>query len=132
MKNLFGLMPGTVYGWPKNVLHMAGIESSILDIVATVRPHLAIVDGIVGMEGDGPILGDPRAAGVLVMGTSFPAVDATAAAASASSACSPRPRCALTSPRRRHCGDLSARPGLARPLPAVDHGRPIGDCPEVP
>ena len=79
MKNLFGLMPGLVYGWPKNVLHVAGIESSILDICATVRPQLAIVDGIVGMEGDGPILGEARAAGVLVLGTSLPAVDATAA-----------------------------------------------------
>jgi uncharacterized protein (DUF362 family) len=79
MKNLFGLMPGLVYGWPKNVLHIAGIESSILDICATVRPHLAIVDGVVGMEGDGPIHGEPRAVGALVMGTSLPAVDATAA-----------------------------------------------------
>jgi uncharacterized protein (DUF362 family) len=79
MKNLFGLMPGLVYGWPKNVLHVAGIESSILDICATVHPQLAIVDGIVGMEGDGPILGEARAAGVLVMGTNLPAVDATAA-----------------------------------------------------
>jgi uncharacterized protein (DUF362 family) len=78
MKNLFGVLPGAVYGWPKNVLHFAGIASSILDINAAVRPHLAIVDGIVGMEGDGPIMGDPVASGVLVMGTNFPAVDATA------------------------------------------------------
>lgn len=79
MKNLFGVMPGICYGWPKNVLHHAGIEQSILDINATVQPHLAIVDGIVGMEGDGPIMGTPKAAGVLVMGTNLPAVDATAA-----------------------------------------------------
>ena len=46
-----------------------GIDQSILDINATVRPHLAIVDGIVGMEGDGPIMGTPKPAGVLVMGT---------------------------------------------------------------
>lgn len=77
MKNLFGVMPGVVYGWPKNVLHFAGIEESILDITATVRPHFAIVDGIVGMEGDGPIMGDPVAAGVLVMGRNPVAVDAT-------------------------------------------------------
>lgn len=77
MKNLFGVMPGVVYGWPKNVLHFAGIEPSILDINTTVRPSLAIVDGIVGMEGDGPIMGDPVAAGVLVMGRSAVAVDAT-------------------------------------------------------
>ena len=79
MKNLFGLMPGSFYGWPKNVLHYAGLQESILDINATVRPQLAIVDGIVGMEGDGPILGTPKTAGVLVVGTSLPAVDASAA-----------------------------------------------------
>jgi uncharacterized protein (DUF362 family) len=77
LKNLFGVMPGIVYGWPKNVLHHAGIGPSILDIAAAVRPHLAIVDGIVGMEGDGPIMGTPRHSGVLVMGQSLPAVDAT-------------------------------------------------------
>ena len=77
LKNFFGVMPGVVYGWPKNVLHHAGIGRSIVDIVAAVKPHLAIVDGIVGMEGDGPIMGTPRQAGVLVMGTNLPAVDAT-------------------------------------------------------
>jgi uncharacterized protein (DUF362 family) len=77
MKNLFGLMPGSFYGWPKNYLHWAGINACILDITATVRPHFAIVDGIVGMEGDGPIMGDPKPVGVLVMGRNLPAVDAT-------------------------------------------------------
>lgn len=77
MKNLFGVMPGVVYGWPKNVLHHAGIPESILDINAAVAPQLAIVDGIVAMEGDGPIMGVPRKAGLLVMGTNLPAVDAT-------------------------------------------------------
>jgi uncharacterized protein (DUF362 family) len=79
MKNLFGLMPGIVYGWPKNVLHVAGIHQSILDIVATVRPHFAIVDGIIGMEGDGPLAGTPKPAGVVVMGKDTAAVDATSA-----------------------------------------------------
>jgi uncharacterized protein (DUF362 family) len=78
MKNLFGLMPGICYGWPKNVLHYAGIPESILDIAAAVQPQLAIVDGVVGMEGDGPILGSARASGVIVMGRNLPAVDATA------------------------------------------------------
>jgi len=79
MKNLFGLMPGSFYGWPKNILHHAGIEDCILDINATIKPHFAIVDGIVGMEGDGPIMGTPKDAGVIVMGRNFPAVDATCA-----------------------------------------------------
>ena len=79
LKNLFGLMPGMYYGWPKNVLHVAGINQCILDIAATVKPHFAIVDGIVGMEGDGPIMGTPKEAGVLVMGRNLTAVDATCA-----------------------------------------------------
>ncbi len=78
MKNLFGVMPGAVYGWPKNVLHHQGIPESILDINATVKPALAIVDGIVGMEGDGPIMGTPKTAGCIIMGRNLPAVDATA------------------------------------------------------
>ena len=79
LKNLFGVMPGLYYGWPKNVLHVAGINRCILDIAATLKPHFAIVDGIVGMEGDGPIMGTPKEAGVLVMGRNLPAVDATCA-----------------------------------------------------
>ena len=35
MKNFFGTVPGAVYGWPKNVLHMHGIDNSILDLNAT-------------------------------------------------------------------------------------------------
>ena len=77
MKNLFGVMPGIVYGWPKNVLHWAGIPQAILDISATVRPALAIVDAIVGMDGDGPIMGTPRHVGAVVIGRNLPAVDAT-------------------------------------------------------
>ena len=77
MKNMFGVVPGSCYGWPKNVLHWAGIEAAILDINATVRPDFAIVDGIVGMQGNGPIQGEPKTSGVLIMGDDPVAVDAT-------------------------------------------------------
>src|SRR2546426_395525 len=60
MKNMFGIVPGCRYGWPKNVLHWAGIHESILDICATVRPHFVIADGIVAMEGDGPLNGSAK------------------------------------------------------------------------
>ncbi len=80
MKNLFGIVPGAIYGWPKNVLHQVGIPNSIVDINAALEmPRLAIVDGIVGMEGNGPIQGEPRSAGVILIGDDFPAVDATGA-----------------------------------------------------
>ena len=77
MKNLFGLVPGSVYGWPKNQLHYIGIPKSILEINRLFPNTFAIVDGIVGMEGNGPIQGTPKQAGVLVMGNDMAAVDAT-------------------------------------------------------
>ena len=79
LKNMFGIVPGNCYGWPKNVLHWAGLSKAILDINSTVRPDFAIVDGIVGMEGNGPIQGSPKACGVLVAGSDPVAVDATCA-----------------------------------------------------
>ena len=77
LKNMFGIVPGSCYGWPKNVLHWAGIDRAILDINAAVRPDFAIVDGIVGMEGNGPIQGTPKASAVLIFGSDPVAVDAT-------------------------------------------------------
>jgi uncharacterized protein (DUF362 family) len=77
LKNLFGTLPGICYGWPKNELHWRGIPNSIIDIALTQTPHLAIVDAIVGMEGDGPLNGTARPVGALVMGTDLVAVDAT-------------------------------------------------------
>ena len=79
LKNMFGIVPGCCYGWPKNILHWAGITPSILDINSTVRPDFAIVDGIVGMEGNGPIQGTPKASAVLILGDDPVAVDATTA-----------------------------------------------------
>ena len=79
LKNCFGCMPGRVYGWPKDVFHVRGIPESILDIVAAVRPSLVILDGIVGMEGDGPIMGDPVDSGVVVVSKDLVAADVTGA-----------------------------------------------------
>src|SRR5881398_755095 len=67
MKNMFGIVPGSRYGWPKNVLHWAGIHESILDICATVRPNFVIADAIVAMEGDGPLNGTQRRLNALVL-----------------------------------------------------------------
>ena len=77
LKNMFGIVPGCCYGWPKNILHWAGITQALIDINSTVRPDFVIVDGIVGMEGNGPIQGTPKACGVLVVGDDPVAVDAT-------------------------------------------------------
>ncbi len=41
MKNFFGIVPGAVYGWPKNPLHWAGIQEVIADLQKLVPPQLA-------------------------------------------------------------------------------------------
>ena len=77
MKNFFGIIPGGVYGWPKNVLHWSGIHQCIVDLSSIPSRTFAIADGIVGMEGNGPIQGTPKNCGVIVAGRVLPAVDAT-------------------------------------------------------
>ncbi|MDP9326604.1 MAG: DUF362 domain-containing protein [Actinomycetota bacterium] len=79
LKNCFGCVPGRVYGWPKNVLHWSGLDGAIVDVAAAVRPDYAIVDGIVGMEGNGPISGTPVDSGVLVFGDDPVATDTVSA-----------------------------------------------------
>jgi uncharacterized protein (DUF362 family) len=79
MKNFFGTVPGAVYGWPKNILHLHGIDASILDLNATIQPHLAILDAVTAMEGDGPIMGKPRHVGFVGMSRDLVSLDATAA-----------------------------------------------------
>ena len=79
LKNMFGVVPGSIYGWPKNALHWAGIHESILDINSSLPiPQFAIVDGVVGMEGNGPLQGEAKQSGVLILGDDLVAVDATA------------------------------------------------------
>ena len=79
MKNMFGVVPGTKYGWPKNVLHWKGIHRSILDICATVPVHFVIADGIVAMEGNGPLHGTHRHLGKIVLADDPVAADFTCA-----------------------------------------------------
>ena len=72
-------MPGSVYGWPKNVLHWKGIDRSILDINSTMPAHFVIADGIVAMEGNGPLHGTARELGRIVMSDDAVAADFTCA-----------------------------------------------------
>ena len=79
MKNMFGVVPGARYGWPKNILHWKGIQESILDLCATVPVHFVIADGIVAMEGNGPLNGTARTLGKIVLADDPVAADATCA-----------------------------------------------------
>jgi len=47
LKNMKGTMPGE----EKKKTHRLGLELAIADLVSVVKPHFAVVDGLVGMEG---------------------------------------------------------------------------------
>jgi uncharacterized protein (DUF362 family) len=80
MKNLFGIMPGTYYGWPKNFLHQRGIPNSIVDINASLPVRrLSIVDGSSAWRGTGRSRARRGGAGLLAFGEDPVAVDATCA-----------------------------------------------------
>ncbi|MHC4445438.1 MAG: DUF362 domain-containing protein [Planctomycetota bacterium] len=78
MKNLFGTLSSVAYGWPRNIFHLRNPHHAVMDFNLTHTADYAIVDGITGLEGDGPVRGTPIDVGVIVMGSNLPAVDATA------------------------------------------------------
>lgn len=77
VKNLFGCVPGKL----KPQWHLsAGVQSShfagmLLDLYGFLNPRLTIMDGIVGMEGNGPGSGDPRKIGVVLASPDAVAMD---------------------------------------------------------
>ena len=80
VKNLFGIVAGVKYGWPKNTLHVQGIPAFLAELADSLPTRAcAVVDGIVGMQGDGPLFGTAVASGAIVVGSDLLAVDATCA-----------------------------------------------------
>jgi uncharacterized protein (DUF362 family) len=80
IKNFFGIVPGIKYGWPKNTLHFQGIPAVLAELADSLQTRAcAVVDGIAGLEGDGPLFGNAVPSGVIVAGTDLLAVDATCA-----------------------------------------------------
>lgn len=69
MKNLFGVLPGSVYGFPKNRLHWASFPRVIADLTSVIKPGLTFIDGIVAMEGNGPLDGKRKKMNILISGT---------------------------------------------------------------
>jgi len=77
MKNLFGLVPGRIYGWPRISCIKHDIGRSIVDINATNPGGLRYRGWNRGMQGNGPIQGTAKSMGLLAMGRDAVAVDAT-------------------------------------------------------
>ena len=83
MKNLIGLAPGSVYGFPKAELHARALASYymagvITDLCTARKIDLAIIDGRVGMEGQGPHDGGPVDLGLMIVGRDPVATDSVA------------------------------------------------------
>jgi uncharacterized protein (DUF362 family) len=79
LKNMFGVVPGVKYGWPKNLLHWRGIQQCIVDLAATVPIHFVIADALVCMEGNGPLAGTSRRLDRIVLSDDCIAADVTCA-----------------------------------------------------
>ncbi|MFB0507473.1 MAG: DUF362 domain-containing protein [Thermodesulfobacteriota bacterium] len=79
VKNLFGCIPGTKkVQWHFKVgINRHSFAQMLVDLYGIIRPRLNVVDGVVGMEGDGPSGGEPREIGLIFAGTDGIAVDST-------------------------------------------------------
>ena len=77
VKNMFGIVPGfTKVGYHLRFDEINVFTGMLLDLVALVRPTLNIMDGILGMEGDGPgRSGTPRNTGIVMISDDPVAMD---------------------------------------------------------
>jgi len=79
VKNLFGVVPGvTKTGYHAKLQSRDQFAEMLLDILEYVRPAFHLMDGIVGMDGDGPSAGSPYPAGILLCSTNAVALDLVA------------------------------------------------------
>jgi len=77
VKNLFGLVPGL----KKAEYHLRmqdpmTFSELLVDLAECARPRLTIMDGVVGMDGDGPAGGGVRSFGLLLASEDVHALDA--------------------------------------------------------
>jgi len=81
VKNFFGLIPGIEKPGYHSKLHDRDrFCQMLLDIHQAVPEDLVLVDGVIGMEGDGPHAGRQREVGIILAGTDPVEIDAVAAA----------------------------------------------------
>ncbi|MGA3039492.1 MAG: DUF362 domain-containing protein [Bryobacteraceae bacterium] len=82
MKCLVGMAPPSIYTvanqWPRQDLHYRGIAESIIDLNCARPIHFAVIDGIWGMEGEGPTSGTAVQADLVFAGLNPTAVDLVA------------------------------------------------------
>jgi len=80
VKILFGVIPGLLKAeYHLKMFKVQDFADLLVDIATYVKPALSIMDGVVGMEGDGPSAGKPRNIGALILSTDPFALDVVAA-----------------------------------------------------
>jgi uncharacterized protein (DUF362 family) len=63
----------------KKAMHRQGLFEGVIDLLAAVKPSLAVVDAIVCQEGVGPVFGKPVEMNLVLAGKDLVAVDAVSA-----------------------------------------------------
>jgi len=81
VKNMFGIIPGmTKMEYHFRMNKIEDFSDMLIDVCRYANPVLSIMDAIMGMEGNGPSAGTPRAIGAILTGTSPYALDVAATA----------------------------------------------------
>jgi uncharacterized protein (DUF362 family) len=75
IKKLKGLLTDDA----KKAMHQQGLFDGVIDLMAAVKPRLAVVDAIVCQEGVGPVFGKPVEMNLILAGKDLVAVDAVSA-----------------------------------------------------
>jgi uncharacterized protein (DUF362 family)/Pyruvate/2-oxoacid:ferredoxin oxidoreductase delta subunit len=79
-KILFGVVPGLLkMGYHNKLQTAAAFSEMLLDLLSLVKPRLAIMDAVVGMEGNGPSAGSPRQIGAIAASANSVALDVVCA-----------------------------------------------------
>jgi uncharacterized protein (DUF362 family)/NAD-dependent dihydropyrimidine dehydrogenase PreA subunit len=78
VKNMFGVVPPRTRSEAHALGRCEDFSEALVDIYSVVRPRLSIMDGIVGMEGEGPAHGELRPVGVILASDDGVALDAVA------------------------------------------------------
>lgn len=79
IKNMFGTLPGLQKAFVhKRYPHPESFSKKLVDIYESVVPTLHLMDGILGMEGEGPATGHKRQTGLLLASTDGVALDTVA------------------------------------------------------
>ncbi|HIH61771.1 MAG TPA: DUF362 domain-containing protein [Methanobacteriales archaeon] len=76
VKNMYGAIPGArKTDYHRRYPSPSEFSEKIVDIYELTQPNLTIVDGIIGMEGNGPSGGNPRKLGIILASNDTVALD---------------------------------------------------------